>query len=128
MPLSLSGDCARPDVLLDTASPGTAVVSEVDAERRSGGMGDGRPADSAVLGRVTMATSDSHGNPIQARTAWVLYWSGLMHKLPSGGPPNKIGANPTTRPVFYSTASLMVIDALTGDALVAEGCGVTRIS
>jgi hypothetical protein len=127
MPLSLPGDCARPDVLLDVISPSSAVLTQVEAESRSGGMGDGRPADSAVLGRVTMARSDFYGNPIQARPAWVLYWAGLMHRLPSGGPAVKFDAPPTTRPLFYSTAAVMVIDAITGDALLGVSCGVRRI-
>ena len=101
---TLPADCQVPDLQIDTAAAPPAPISRSEAERRSGGMGDGRAADQAVLGRVTMSRSDIKGNPIQARPAWILYWSGLMHKLPSNGPrPLNPDAAATARPVFYST-------------------------
>jgi hypothetical protein len=126
-PMSLPGDCAGSDLLIDNASPAQALVSRQQAESKAGGMGDQRPADSAVLGRVTMPRPDFNGNPVRARPAWVLYWSGLTHRL-LGGIPAKLDAPPTTQPVFYSTASVMVIDASTGEDLWGMNCGIVRVS
>jgi hypothetical protein len=126
-PLSLPGDCARSDLLIDNGPPPHALVSREEAESKAGGMGDQRPADSAVLGRVTMPRPDFNGNPIRARPAWVLYWSGLTHRV-LGGIPAKLDAPPTTQPVFYSTASVMVIDASTGEGLWGMNCGIVRVS
>ncbi len=50
-----------------------------------------------------------------------------MNKLPSGGPFIP-GAAPTTRPVYISTASITVVDALSGEAFWGMGCGIVRVS
>ena len=89
-------------------------------------MGDGKPALTAVVGRVTMTnpSTDFKGNKIDARLVWVLAWTGLMHSLPSGGPPSRPNAAP--RAPQYSTASVLVIDALTGDVIVGIACGIVQ--
>lgn len=120
----LPADCDRSPIIVDATSIPATHITRSDAESRSGGMGDGKPALTAVLGRVTMTNPriDFKGNPIDARLVWVLGWTGLMHRLPSGGPPYRPNATP--RAVVYSTASVLVMDALTGDVIVGIACGL----
>jgi hypothetical protein len=49
-----------------------------------------------------------------------------MHKLPSRGP-FKIDAAQAHRDVYYSTASVLVLDAMTGDVLIGIACGIVRV-
>jgi hypothetical protein len=122
----LPADCDRAPIAVDTTSIPTTHITRSDAEGRSGGMGDGKPALTAVLGRVTMTNprTDFRGVAIDARLVWVLGWTGLMHNLPSSGP---YVPNAAPRTVQYSTASILVIDALTGDAIIGIACGIVRL-
>jgi hypothetical protein len=73
-----------------------------------------------------MNLQDSHGSLVQSRPVWVVYRIGPPSKLPSGGAFIP-GAPPTTRPVYVSTASITVLDAVTGDHLWAMGCGIEEL-
>lgn len=123
---AMPADCDRHLVAVDQTSIPATHLSRSEAEARSAFLGDGKPARTAVLGRVTMTSpsADFRGNPIDARLVWILSWTGLMHRTPSSGPyiPN---APPPG--IYYSTASVLVIDALSGDLIVGIACGIVRV-
>jgi hypothetical protein len=121
----MPSDCVRSDFVLDTASPPTVPVTRSQVEQSTDPLGD-RPAPLAVvLGRLTMNLQDSRGDLIRSRPAWVVYRTGMMNKLPSGGPVFP-GASPTTRAVYLSTASIAVVDATTGEGIWGIACGIVR--
>jgi hypothetical protein len=129
VPLSLPGDCGSAlHALIDTTSPLAAPITLADVERRTSALGN-RPAPViAILGRVSLNFTVD-GNPVEARPAWVLYWTGEMTHLPSGGPfiPPQPGITPPPRQVWMSTTSMAVFDAVTGETLVGVQCGLTRV-
>ena len=115
--------------LIDTSSPLVAPITTMDIERRTNPLGNRSAPVIAMLGRVSLNFSDHDGNPIQARPAWVLYWTGEMSRLPSGGPfiPRQPGVTPPARPVWISTTGMSVIDAATGNILVGVQCGLRQV-
>ena len=130
VPLSLPEDCGgRLHALIDTTSPLAAPITRADVEHRTNPRGDRPTPVIAMLGRVTLNFVDRDANPIQARPAWVLYWTGQMSRLPSGGPfiPPQPGVTLPPRPVWMSTTSMAVIDAVTGEILVGVQCGLKRV-
>jgi hypothetical protein len=128
-PLSLPGDCgADLHATINTAPPLAAPIGRAEVERRTNPFGS-RPAPViAMLGRVSLNFTVD-GNPIDARPAWVLYWTGEMTHLPSSGPfiPPQPGVTPPPRAVWISTTSMAVIDAVTGEAIVGVQCGLTLV-
>jgi hypothetical protein len=130
VPLSLPGDCGGAlRALIDTASPLAAPITRADVEQRTNPLGT-RPAPViAMLGRVSLSFLDRDANPITERPAWVLYWTGEMTSPPSGGPfiPRQPGVTLPPRPVWMSTTSMAVIDAVTGEMLAGAQCGMTRV-
>ena len=128
-PASMPADClsARPDLVVDT-TPGLNVPTTVtEVERLTNPIGNRPAPDAIVLAQVTMNLQDRNGHWIAQRPAWVVYRTGEMSKLPSGGP-FKPGASPTTRPVYMSTASVTVVDAFTGEAFWGMLCGIVQVS
>ena len=116
----------RADVVLDTTSPPTVPITRAEVEQRTNPLGDRPAPDAVLLARLTMNLQDGHGIPILSRPVWVVYRTGMMNKLPGGGfyiP----GANATARPVYRSTASVAVIDAMTGEGLWATDCGIVQV-
>jgi hypothetical protein len=126
--LSLPGDCgASLHATIDT-TPLAVPISRAEVELRTNPLGS-RPAPViAMLGRVSLNFTVD-GNPIEARPAWVLYWTGEMTRPPSGGPfiPHQPGVTLLPQPERIYTTSMAVIDAVTGEAIVGAQCGVTYI-
>ena len=123
---TLPADCDRRPIVVDQTSVPATHLSRAEAEARSAFLGDGKPARTAVLGRVTMTSpsADFGGNPIDARLVWILSWTGLTHRTPSSGPYIPNAPPPGT---FYSTASVLVMDALSGDMIVGIACGIVLV-
>jgi len=125
----MPADCltGRPDLVVDTTAALVVPTTAAEIERLTNPL-QNRPAPAAiVLAQVTMHLQEQNGRWIDQRPAWVVYRTGEMNKLPSGGPFIP-GAAPTTRPVYMSTASITVVDALTGEAFWGMGCGIVRVS
>lgn len=126
---SMPADCfMRSDFVLDTTSLPTVPITRAEVELRTNPFGDRPMPVAVVLARLTMSLTDRHGNPLQSRPVWVVYRTGLMSKLPSGGPLIPGGGPVTTRPIYRSTASVTVLDAVTGEGIWATSCGIVQIA
>lgn len=127
VPVSMPADCFMyADFVLDASLGLSVPTTRADAEQRTNPVGNLPAPDAVVLGRLTMKMRDRYGDPVQSRPVWVVYRIGPPSKLPSGGGFNP-GAPPTARPVYVSTASVTVLDALNGEHLWATGCGIKEL-
>lgn len=128
-PATMPADCliGRPDLVVDVNAALNVPTTATQVERLTNPLGNRPVPDAIVLAQLTMHSQDRNGNWIDRRPAWVVYRTGEMNKLPSGGPVIP-WASPTTRPVYRSTASITAVDALTGEVFWAMMCGIVRVS
>ena len=121
----MPADCVANALKIDLVAPPSVPVSAVQAVARTDPLGQRPTPLAAILARVTASFSDGTGQLMSARPVWLVYRVGEMAKPPSGGP-FLPGAPPRTTATMF-TASIAMVDALTGEPLWGTSCGAIQV-
>ena len=125
LPAGVPADCDRPTVRLEFGQLPSVPTAPSDAVRQTDLYGY-RPAPVAVvLARASWAGQDVHGVFVSRRPVWLVYRTGLMNSLPSGGVYLKDASPRPT--VTLSTAIVSIVDAVSGEGLMEIGCGLIEV-